>query len=130
MAKVILGYPGVGLIDWVKQKEDGVAVWADKFDIDELSGLDASVKYYAAPLNDDAIQLCADNKIETTLIYPAPITLGEYGDRQVKEGVTKSDSEVLLATMDNHLRSVRENTSKRNRHIVLGRNEYAYDFLD
>ena len=130
MAKVILGYPGVGLIDWVKQKDEGVAVWSDKFDFTELSGLDAAVKYYAAPLNAEAIQLCADNKLEATLIYPAPTTMSEYSARQVKEGVAKDDSDALLAVMDVHLRDVREDTSKRNRHIVLGRNEYAYDFLD
>lgn len=129
MAKVILGYPGVGLIGWVKGRDEGTGVWSDKFDPVELADLNSDVVVYGAPLTEEALQLCADNKIGATLVYPAPVTLSEYSERQVNEGMSKDDSDALLALAPEQLRVVREDTSKRNQHMVLGRNEYAVDFF-
>lgn len=129
MAKVLLGYPGVGLINWVKGREEGTAVWSDKFDLAELAALNSDVIYYGAPLTEEALQLCAENKFSATLVYPAPVTLSEYSERQVNEGMSKADSDALLALAPEQLRVFREDTSKRNQHIVLGRNEYTVDFF-
>lgn len=126
MARILMGYPGSGLMTWVKQQpDDAKPIWQTEFDESVLGGdVTLCIQY-----SYDNLQALAEKTLGVTVLYPAPECIPEYYDRMLEEGVDEADAQLYAATIDSDLRDLRESENPNEHHVILGRGEYCYDRL-
>lgn len=133
MTTLIIGFPGTGIRTFHQQADDElVARLLVETEDTSLAATVATafgqctyglIPYTKARLDD----VLAGTGHTVTVVYPAPECIKEYLQRYKDQGIAQPDIDAVEATIADDLLALREMTTSRVKHIVLGRNEYISD---